>query len=95
MTGNHEAWIGEQYEELEQKILNAGVVILHDSSVNLTRGNETIQLVSLDDPDFTGSGSSIQESMSQIKLEEMDLTGTIAYYCPIDWKFSISTCLLI
>lgn len=74
VTGNHEAWIGEQYQELEKKLLNEGVVILHDRSEQLTKNNETIQLAGLDDPDFTDRDSSIQESMLETKLSNMDMT---------------------
>lgn len=74
VTGNHEAWIGERYQELEKKLLDAGVVILHDRARNLTKDNINIQLVGLDDPDFTDRDSSIQESMLKTKLEEMNLT---------------------
>lgn len=75
VTGNHEAWIGEQYQKLEKILLNEGVVILHDQSVSMTKNDETIQIVGLDDPDFTDRDSSIQESMLERKLEEMELTG--------------------
>lgn len=75
VTGNHEAWIGEQYQKLEKILLNEGVVILHDQSVSMTKNDETIQIVGLDDPDFTDRDSSIQESMLERKLEEMGLTG--------------------
>lgn len=75
VTGNHEAWIGEQYQKLEKILLNEGVVILHDQSVSMTKNDEIIQIVGLDDPDFTDRDSSIQESMLERKLEEMELTG--------------------
>lgn len=75
VTGNHEAWIGEQYQKLEKILLNEGVVILQDQSVSMTKNDETIQIVGLDDPDFTDRDSSIQESMLERKLEEMELTG--------------------
>lgn len=74
VTGNHEARIGERYGELEKKLLAAGVFVLHDSSVNLTKNNETIQIAGLDDPDFTDRDPSIQESLLKSKLEEMRLT---------------------
>lgn len=30
VTGNHEAWIGEDYQQLEKKMIDVGVRILHD-----------------------------------------------------------------
>ncbi len=74
VTGNHEAWLSRQYNKLEQKLLDAGVTVLHDTSVKLTKDNQTIQLAGLDDPDFTDRDSSIHESMLQTKLERMNLT---------------------
>lgn len=52
MTGNHEAWIGEQYQELEEKLLDIGVNILHDRAVKVIKNGETIQIAGLDDPYF-------------------------------------------
>lgn len=60
VTGNHEAWIGEKYQELEKKLIDAGVIVLHDESMELAKNNETILLAGLDDPDFTDRDSSIQ-----------------------------------
>lgn len=74
VTGNHEAWIGEQYRELEKILLDASVVVLHDEAVLWTKANETVLLVGLDDPDFTDRNSSIQESILKTKLNNMDLT---------------------
>ena len=33
VTGNHEAWIGEKYQELEKTLIDAGVIVLHDESM--------------------------------------------------------------
>ena len=60
VTGNHEAWIGEKYQELDKKLIDAGVIVLHDESMELAKNNETILLAGLDDPDFTDRDSSIQ-----------------------------------
>lgn len=73
VTGNHEAWIGEQYQILEKKLLDASVVTLHDNFVLLTKNEETIQLAGLDDPDFTDRDSSIQQSMLETKLANQNL----------------------
>ena len=74
VTGNHEAWIGGRYQELEEKLLDIGVVILNDRAEQLAKNNETIQIAGLDDPDFTDRNSSIQESMLNVKLGNMNIT---------------------
>lgn len=74
VTGNHEAWIGGRYQELEEKLLDIGVVILNDRAEQLAKNNEIIQIAGLDDPDFTDRNSSIQESMLNDKLGNMNLT---------------------
>ena len=73
VTGNHEAWIGERYQLLEEEMLGEGVVILHDSSELLTKDNEEIQIAGLDDPDFTGRDTFAQESRTAARLHNMDL----------------------
>lgn len=78
VTGNHEAWIGEQYQELEQILVDADVIILHDEFVEITQNGETIQLAGLDDPDFTDTDSFVQESILDMRLSEMDLDDS---YC--------------
>lgn len=78
VTGNHEAWLGSQYQELENILLDESVVTLHDNAVPLTKDHETIQLVGLDDPDFTDRDASIQASMLESKINSMNLSGS---YC--------------
>lgn len=78
VTGNHEAWLGSQYQELENVLLDESVVTLHDNAVPLTKDHETIQLVGLDDPDFTDRDASIQASMLEAKINSMNLSGS---YC--------------
>lgn len=74
VTGNHEAWLKEQYQELEKGLLAENVVILHDNVIPLTKDSETIQIAGLDDPDFTDSDISIQESMLQTRISNMSLS---------------------
>ena len=73
VTGNHEAWIGTQFSELEEKLLAERVQILRDQAVPLEKEGQRIQLVGLDDPDFTGRGTAVQQSMMKAKLNEMNL----------------------
>jgi len=74
VTGNHEAWIGSRYRELEKKLLDAGVVILHGNFVNLGNNNETIQLAGLDDSDFRNGDLNVQGKRPEEVFEEMGLT---------------------
>lgn len=57
-TGNHESEF-VLYPELEDEMITAGVIVLRNESVSLsfadetiTSGNETINLIGLDDPEF-------------------------------------------
>lgn len=63
VTGNHEAWIGERYQELEGKLLDAGAVILRDRAELLTKNNGTVQIIGLDDSDFPDGGPAFQDSI--------------------------------
>lgn len=67
VTGNHEAWVGSQYEELKTSLEEAGVIVLQDEAIELNYGDDSIQLIGLDDPDFYEQDSSILEArLSQI-----------------------------
>lgn len=74
VTGNHESWVGETYQKLERELLDAGVVILHDCVVELTKNGETIQIAGLDDPDYIDRTESVQVITPEKKLREMNLT---------------------
>lgn len=73
VTGNHEAWIGKQFSELEEMLLAENVQILHDEVIRLEKNGQTIQLAGLDDPDFTERDTAVQQSMLQTKLNQMNL----------------------
>ena len=51
VSGNHEARIPE-YENLKIGLVKAGVVILENQKVQITREGETITLMGIDDPSF-------------------------------------------
>lgn len=74
VTGNHEAWVGERYRELEERLTASGVVVLHDTVVSVENGGKQIQIAGLDDPDFKYGGADSQESMMRAKLQQMGLT---------------------
>ena len=51
VSGNHEARVPE-YEELKAGLVKAGVVILENQKVQITREGESITLMGIDDPSF-------------------------------------------
>ena len=90
VTGNHEAWIGEQYQELEEKLLQRGATILHNRLVQLTKNNETIQLIGLDDPDFSSWNSSIQEIMSETEMNTTESYCILLSHRPENFEAYVS-----
>ena len=51
VSGNHEARVRE-YEDLKMGLAEAGVVILENQNVQITREGENITLMGIDDPSF-------------------------------------------
>lgn len=45
VTANHEAWIGQKFSVVEDKLLDETVQILHDWVILLERDGQTKQLV--------------------------------------------------
>ena len=74
VTGNHEAWVGSQYEELKTSLENAGVTVLQDEAIELNYGNECIQLIGLNDPDFSERDSFLSESILETKLSQVNIS---------------------
>ena len=54
VSGNHEARVPE-YEDLKIGLVKAGVVILENQKVQITREGESITLMGIDDPSFQES----------------------------------------
>ncbi len=52
VNGNHEAWLGEDYEILREKLDSAGVILLENGSAAIERNGEFITLSGIDDPVF-------------------------------------------
>lgn len=73
VAGNHEAWIGSQYEELKTSLENVGVTILQDEAIELYYGDKCIQLIGLNDPDFSERDSFLSESILETKLSQMNI----------------------
>ncbi len=75
VTGNHEAWLKEQYSELEKKLENCGVIVFHNQSEILASNDDTIQLIGVDDPDFSESGSGMFDLAAEIISTEIQDAG--------------------
>lgn len=68
VTGNHEAWIGiTEYTKFEEKILELGVIVLHNEISILENKGEKIAIVGVDDPDYNGRFS---ENLKQAVTDE-------------------------
>ena len=73
VTGNHEAWIGSDYQQLEDGMVAAGVKVLHDEVISINKNGDSMQLIGLDDPDFVDVGKTVQESILKTKLGDLEL----------------------
>lgn len=71
VTGNHEAWLGHQYEEFEKELAGLDVVLLRNQKVILDRGMDKIELIGVDDPDFVERDSGIQTAVMHNLLEDL------------------------
>ena len=54
VSGNHEARVSE-YEDLKMGLAEAGVIVLENQKVEITRDGEAITLMGIDDPSFQES----------------------------------------
>lgn len=71
VTGNHEAWL-EDYSILKEKLEDASVNMMDDKSLFIEKGNNKIQVLGIQDPDFdlgTGSGN-IHTKISELLNED-------------------------
>ena len=72
VIGNHEAWIGAEYQETEEMLLDKGVIVLHDETVKLVRDDGSIQIAGLDDPAFSGDATADGEELINSRLKDME-----------------------
>ena len=71
VTGNHEAWLGSDYNELENALIEEGVIVLHDEAVTLEKEGQAIQMIGVDDPDFSYIAA---DKIISAKLEHINIT---------------------
>lgn len=70
VTGNHEARC-DQYAELKKQMTEAGVDLLEDEQIPLTRGGASIRLAGLNDPRFTAASDVREDTAADGKLKEL------------------------
>ena len=60
VPGNHEANLSKtKYSQLESGLLDAGVIVLHDSEVILEKNGAAISIIGIDDPNCYSASTSI------------------------------------
>ena len=84
VSGNHEARVGE-YEDLKMGLAEAGVVLLENQKVQITREWESITIMGIDDPSFQedylfGDAASVTSSaLSELQNESDGYTVLLAH----------------
>ena len=76
VSGNHEARVRE-YEDLKMGLADAGVIVLEDQKVQITRERESITIMGIDDPSFQedylfGDAASVTSSVLYELQNESD-----------------------
>lgn len=74
VSGNHEAWSGD-FPLIKKSLVEAGVNVLDDIAVELTKGKTSINIIGLSDPDFLTSdyieGTNTSKTIEQLKQWSM------------------------
>ena len=84
VSGNHEARVRE-YEDLKMGLAEAGVIVLEDQKVQITREGESISILGIDDPSFQedylfGDAASVTSSaLSELQNESDGYTVLLAH----------------
>ena len=76
VSGNHEARVSE-YEDLKMGLAEAGVIVLENQKVEITRDGEAITLMGIDDPSFQesylfGDAESVAKQAIEMLQSESD-----------------------
>lgn len=71
VPGNHEAW-SWKYASIKEKLIANGVIVLDNTAFELKKGEDSIQILGLSDPDFLTSdyldGTDNREILKQLKI---------------------------
>lgn len=73
VAGNHEAWLGTQYEVLHAELIKMGVVVLQNESVKLEYNGASIQLIGVNDPAFSREGDYLAETILETALSQIQI----------------------
>ena len=79
VTGNHEARVNE-YSELKNGLISAGVIVLEDDSAEIFIDGESITLIGVNDPSFQtdyllgDSETAMQSTLSMLHADEVGFT---------------------
>lgn len=69
VSGNHEAWSGK-FDTIKEELIGAGVHIVDNAEVEISKGNHSISILGLADPDFHTSdymeGTDVSEITKQL-----------------------------
>lgn len=78
VSGNHESRVGF-YNKLKMELVNLGVHVLDNDSLNITIGSDTIPIIGLSDITFTSSNyrninihKDIQDKLTALKVKNKD-----------------------
>lgn len=84
VTGNHEQWSGK-YNSLEKELKKYGVNVLRNEHVGIRKGEQEINLLGIDDPEFvTGNRDEGNIIIDEIKKQKLKCSQIdIMYYYPI------------
>ena len=75
ITGNHEAMVSSQeYADLENGLLEAGVNVLHDKEIVLEQNEEKLILVGIDDPAYADRHGDVGASIASETINELFTT---------------------
>ena len=73
VPGNHEAWSGK-YDEIKKELMDAGVNVLDDESLDLVKGPSKIQIIGVKDPSFLTSTYSQDTDYSDLEKTVKNLS---------------------
>ncbi len=71
ITGNHEYRFPLIFEKFESHMTDAGVIVLRDKTAEIELGGETVSIVGVEDPDFSGIEGFKDSEYFALKLIEL------------------------
>lgn len=75
VPGNHESWVGKEYEELCNRMEEAGVNLIADQRTEIYYQGEEIVCLGVKDPDFFHTmGENGDKKLMKEKLEQLEYT---------------------